>query len=488
MRGFGRPPEPCIDRLKRLVIHAIQHPGGKRVVMPRAAVVVDALERWLTAAPSAPHRQAVPLPRVALIQLPEVGLVQICLESDERSEPHATLSESLASAPAVAAPAVVTLPRSRSIPSWLFADWLRASGASVVVGSPKQLIMGQLFATEVQRLPHDELYLQGGRSGPRPHRLGGRSHDVANAVSHLQAALQCLETRSITGALMGMVMVGRRGCGKSSMAEVVGQTLGLHRSGHMHSRRDVHPSDGSLCGASDTVAFCDKAVAPQVWVGPVKAESLLGSQPAVALTRLRAALRRASACAPSLLILDDLHLAFPRAPAVAGAAGAPALAEAAAEMLSSLSYDCRRPPVAILATATSMEDLHPALQAAGLFDTALQLTVPDSRTRRRMLRVLTERRGLRCCRSLLQTAASLTEGLVAADLAHLIEGATLSAAARKLLPGSGSLTGQRAASSFTSACLGQSAHGVAAQVDLCTCTSAPPVVNFCGVAPVVSLS
>ena len=438
--------------MKRLVIHAVHRLGDKRAENPQPAAMVDALERWLSVAGQSTTERAVPFVKAAILQLPEVGLVQVCLETSDESESQGGLTRGSSPAPPAA-----TVSRSHATPIWLSVHWLNTAAASVTAGPQKQLVMGQPLASELQRLPCDVVaHLQSKEIPPvYPPCIGGRSQEITSVVAHVRATLHCLERGSAAGALMGMVIVGRRGSGKSVMAEVVGQTLAVAhqptrasssgdtvnptclRSAHVASRGELsgqRAPAGQIANRFKGGVPHESPVSSPVWVGLLRAEAMLDLPPPAALARLRAALRRAVVCAPSLLILDDLHHMFPNSP---HAGGALPLAEAAAEMLASLSHDCRRPPVALLATATAMEDLHPALQAVGLFDTALPLVVPDSRTRRLMLRALANRRGVGCSPSLLRMSASLTEGFIAADLARLIDGATLAVAARNLLAAPG---------------------------------------------------
>lgn len=192
------------------------------------------------------------------------------------------------------------------------------------------------------------------------------------------------------------------------------------------------PGGGRTCFAK---ALCARVRAPASAAEPAPHTTLIScallarAPPARALAALRAALRRASARAPSLVVLDDLHRLAPAevdgsAAAAAAAAGAlPTAVEAArgaqaAELLADwlrgdahgtpstvgaaaglrswdedsgpalvLSLGERAPAVAVVATCCSpgSATLHAALSAPAIFGAELALPAVTAHDRARML-------------------------------------------------------------------------------------------------------
>ncbi|MEW5301673.1 MAG: hypothetical protein WDW36_004518 [Sanguina aurantia] len=148
------------------------------------------------------------------------------------------------------------------------------------------------------------------------------------------------------------------------------------------------------------------------------------------------ALLEAQACAPSLLVFDDLDLLLPAAKEGVGQDGGGAGDEVVqlAGWLEEAMREVRLTglPVAFAAAARDPGSLHPAVRQAGSFDHQVRLPTPGSEGRCAMLLGSFQRRGVRFSPAQLKALAGQAEGYEAADLEVLLERAVHAAMARGL--------------------------------------------------------
>ena len=278
------------------------------------------------------------------------------------------------------------------------------------------------LANEVKLLSPDWREAARGSDSIHPTALGGRRKDVERAVALCRGALQSIADGAAGGALLGLLLTGPRGVGKTAVAEAIAARLSR--------RHEVQIEEGGSAGAL--------AGGAPAMVMTVPAEALLAAQqPAALLQKLHSLMERARKCAPSVVIFEDLHKVLPATQSTPELAMVP-LQEACAELLASVAHETDgRPPVLLVATCTSSERLHPGLRSAGLFDTEIKLGAPDRPSRTRCLLALSRHLRLECPREAAAWAANATEGFVAAELRQLLDAASLAAATRQLLPAGG---------------------------------------------------
>ena len=418
---------------------------------------------------------SLPLPQAALIEVPSIGLVQFmfdCAPPEQSKSPSKAPPPrgagsaggagralpggvDLSDAELMAAAGIVGVPTSGGAVGGakgaggqaggqaggslftLHAGWTLEEGHSLTVGNRKMWTGaasgpgGGGLANEVRVLSpdwRDESSGTGGGGGleartrAHPQTLGGRRKDLERSVRFCRGAFGSIAGGASAGALMGLLVTGPRGVGKSAVVEAVAERLSWRCT------------DGRAAGHCATSARCDGAeTGAPAWAATVPAEALLNAtQPAALLVKLHTLFERARRCGPALIILEDLHKVLPATAAVPELATIP-LAEATAELLASFAHEVDRPPVVIIATATSADRLHPSLRGAGLFDTEHKLGTPDRAARSRALDSLAAHLKMRCPTEASEWAASATEGCVAAGLRQLLDGARVAAAARKLL-------------------------------------------------------
>ena len=126
-------------------------------------------------------------------------------------------------------------------------------------------------------LPCDWRTTAAGELKLHPEALGGRQAEIDRAVKCAHGALNAIAYGAAAGALMGLLITGPHGVGKTAVAEAIASEL----------RRN-----SSTCQLVERKRGVLSAGVP-IWTLFVPAESLLtASQPSALLARLRALLER----------------------------------------------------------------------------------------------------------------------------------------------------------------------------------------------------
>jgi SpoVK/Ycf46/Vps4 family AAA+-type ATPase len=434
----------CSRIPETLTVHMLDGAGGgvapslqSPEATPKATVIAEALEEWLQRNASSVHdssrrsgdddddvddgigRCAV-FPQGAVVELAGIGLVQLIFHSTSPVPTQPLPREGMGlmgnggASPAASA-------TGDDSPFILSPGSTQARGGelSVVLGTRKPWIATTTSGVHAEARLLCDAWLAS--ASPHPTQLGGRRKDLARLRERACGALQAMGAGGADGALMGLLITGPRGVGKSAVAEALAASPIF---GGPAVPQQQHLGESIGYGVP-------------VWSVSVAAETLLAAQqPAALLGRLHALLERASRCAPAILILEDLHQVFPAVPAAAPEAAAIVpLAEAAVELLAAFAHTSDRPPVLIVATSPAADKLHDGLRAAGLFDTEHKIATPDRTQRARTLAALARHMNAVLSPAPLDWAARATEGFVAVELRQLLEGARLAAASRSLLPG-----------------------------------------------------
>lgn len=398
--------------------------GGEASSMteaPKEEAAKEALDQWLSA--NATGHERIHLAQGAVLNFPHFGLVQLTFDSN------------LGGAPSSVSPAVTIGPPALQTPPMflLSMGWANSPGHSTSLG-PRKAWLGAAvgggggggLATELRLLSPDWKETGDTALGNHPNDLGGRVDDLDAVVKFCRGALQSQADGQADGALLGLLLTGPRGVGKTAIAEAVSARLSrqTHAQGCSCAEEATTPAIGE--GALETGA--------PAWAMSVPAEALLtAQQPAVLLSKLHGIITRARKAAPAIVILDDLHKVLPTMPPAPELATVP-LQEAVAELFAAFAHEPRRPPIVFIAISPSSDRLHPSLRTAGLFDTEHRLGTPDRRSREQALAALASHQRIECQSDAATWAAKATEGFVAAELRQLLDGARLSAAARQLLP------------------------------------------------------
>jgi len=138
--------------------------------------------------------------------------------------------------------------------------------------------------------------------------------------------------------------------------------------------------------------------------------------------------------APAVLVIDDLDVLAP-----SSAAGQTddeqavvdsQAAQAIAELLGCLASVYSRTPVAVVATAQSLQSLHPLLRVPAAFAETIELCAPSTDARASMIKGLAAKKRTELAPEVCTKLARATEGFVAADLATVVERAVHSSIAR----------------------------------------------------------
>ena len=394
IRALSSPKEPSpICEPHRLTVHVLDASVPTR--SPSTEHVTTAVKEWLSACepPAQVMMRATtpttPLPQCAVVELPQLGLVQMLFDSPEVATDRVSNDAAIESTPSAFS---------------LSEGWFTRADTELVVGPCKAWApTGATLGADLHRsLPSDWRSTMGDVP-VHPLVLGGRRAEVARAAASVRGALNAMAEGAASGALMGTLITGARGVGKSAVADAIAEAL--------------------RCNAAPGCA--------PIWTASISADALLAaSQPMALVGRLRALLERACRCAPAVLIFEDLHRVFPAAAAVQDAVP---IAESIAEMLTSFAHAPHRPPVFIAATATAADKVHDALRVPGLMDSEFRISMPDRAGRKRTLASLARHLRVSYTAETLAWAASATESFVAAELRQLIEIARLAAASRVLM-------------------------------------------------------
>eukprot|EP00050_Salpingoeca_kvevrii_P021593 m.112975 g.112975 ORF g.112975 m.112975 type:complete len:1097 (+) comp9412_c0_seq1:118-3408(+) len=170
-----------------------------------------------------------------------------------------------------------------------------------------------------------------------------------------------------------------------------------------------------------------------VYVEELRCSEMVGIRPDVAHKTLSDCFERVQERAPSVLLLDDLHLMLPHSEEgdIAGWVG-----QTLAELIVSRMTTARQNgyQILLLATSLSLESLCPELQDALLFDTLLEMKPPSEVERRSILDRVVQRLNLQQAPAaeLLSNVARRSEGYVGRDLQLLVDAALQQAARRTI--------------------------------------------------------
>mmetsp|Transcript_8161 Transcript_8161/g.27103 ORF Transcript_8161/g.27103 Transcript_8161/m.27103 type:complete len:1145 (+) Transcript_8161:499-3933(+) len=155
--------------------------------------------------------------------------------------------------------------------------------------------------------------------------------------------------------------------------------------------------------------------------------------------KLMEAASAAVARAPSVLLLDDLHLLVPAGSGGAedgpSVSSADALAEYVADLLDGIARVSA--PVAVVATARAPEAVAAAVRSAGRLDLWLALPAPGGSGLADELEAEAKRRGIKCAVGAAAAAAAASEGYDRGDAHLLLDRAIHAASARLLLRSNG---------------------------------------------------
>ncbi|OLF08610.1 AAA family ATPase [Actinophytocola xanthii] len=172
-------------------------------------------------------------------------------------------------------------------------------------------------------------------------------------------------------------------------------------------------------GVGKSTVVRSVAAAAGASVVELAAPTLAALEPNTAAARLTAAVARAGAGTPSVLLLNDLDALLP-------ASSPPPVATV---VLDTLRAAIRIPKLAIVATTAHPEAVDPRVRGVDLLDRSLSLPLPDATTRTELLRVLLRDVPIESNVDFGEVAER-TPGFVAADLVALRREAAVRAALR----------------------------------------------------------